>query len=258
MPKKAIFFDIDGTLMHGGRGPFEDDLEAMEEATKRGHLLFLNTGRSYANIQAPLMALSNLYGICAGCGSHILIREEGIYTTMYRRYLSDELLKTLIPWIIQQPKSYILEGEQNCYFLNNVKWVTDQTLVNKVHTFEELKEQGPKDYVTKITIEGPATPEERAFLEPLLNVISYPTYTECIIKGENKARAMELVIEKLGIRQEDTLAVGDSANDIDMVRYAGIGIAVGNASADLKAVADHITAPCGEGGVAQALREFVL
>ena len=64
------------------------------------------------------------------------------------------------------------------------------------------------------------------------------------------------VIESAGIRREDVLAVGDSANDLDMLRYAGIGAAMGNASDEVKAAADWVTGTLAQHGAAQALLRF--
>jgi hydroxymethylpyrimidine pyrophosphatase-like HAD family hydrolase len=69
---------------------------------------------------------------------------------------------------------------------------------------------------------------------------------------------MAIILEAAGIPRENSIAIGDSANDIDIVRAAGIGIAMGNASDDLKAVAREITGDCGKGGVGGAIKRFVL
>jgi hydroxymethylpyrimidine pyrophosphatase-like HAD family hydrolase len=69
---------------------------------------------------------------------------------------------------------------------------------------------------------------------------------------------MELILNESGIKREDSIAIGDSANDLDMIRFAGLGIAMGNACAELKAEAAAVTGDCGKGGVAEALRKFLL
>ena len=64
-------------------------------------------------------------------------------------------------------------------------------------------------------------------------------------------------MDLLCVEQSDVIAFGDAGNDIDMIRFAGLGIAMGNASDDLKAVADFITATNEEDGVAKVLENFV-
>jgi hydroxymethylpyrimidine pyrophosphatase-like HAD family hydrolase len=70
---------------------------------------------------------------------------------------------------------------------------------------------------------------------------------------------MEIVLNEAGIPRENSVAIGDSPNDLDMIRYAALGIAVGNARDELKAEADVVVAAaCGEGAVAEAFCRFVL
>jgi hydroxymethylpyrimidine pyrophosphatase-like HAD family hydrolase len=69
---------------------------------------------------------------------------------------------------------------------------------------------------------------------------------------------MSIVLEALDIPRENSIAIGDSKNDIDIIRAAGLGIAMGNASQELKALAGAITGDCGKGGVGQAITKFVL
>jgi hydroxymethylpyrimidine pyrophosphatase-like HAD family hydrolase len=107
-------------------------------------------------------------------------------------------------------------------------------------------------------MDGLITEEDRVFLGSFLKLNSFADYSEGIIKGENKAKAMEIILEKTGVGREDSIAIGDSVNDLDMIRYAGLGVAMGNACAELKAAAGAVTGNCGQGGVAQALRKYVL
>ncbi len=74
----------------------------------------------------------------------------------------------------------------------------------------------------------------------------------------SKARAMLALAEKRGIRAEEIMALGDSGNDVEMIRAAGLGVAMGNAIPAVKEAADEIAPPCEENGFAEAVRKFVL
>ena len=87
---------------------------------------------------------------------------------------------------------------------------------------------------------------------------SSPTYIEIVRPGVSKARAMLSLAEKRGIRAEEIMALGDSGNDVEMIRAAGIGVAMGNAIPAVKEAADEIAPPCEENGFAEAVRKFVL
>ena len=78
-------------------------------------------------------------------------------------------------------------------------------------------------------------------------------YLEFLPPAANKGNALRLVAERLGVRQEETLAIGDSWNDIPMLRWAGVALAVKNCKPEVKSVADEIIGSCDEDGVAAAL-----
>ena len=73
-----------------------------------------------------------------------------------------------------------------------------------------------------------------------------------------KGNGLRAVAERLGVAREEILAIGDHINDIKMLRFAGIGVAMGSGLPELRAVADHVTGTLAEDGVAQAIERFVL
>ena len=266
--RKAIFLDIDGTLIAGDRGPFKDDLEAMEEAAGKGHFLFLNTGRSFANIPAAMLELSAVKGIAAGGGAHVLLAgtsgrnlHKAIhprYKTIYHRWFPEKLLVKIFTWYGNQSRCCILEGEQGFYIINHSSRLYTTKAPVPVSSLDEFKRKSSGDLITKLTLDDHVSEEEQLLLEPFVEVTRFTDYSEGIIKGENKAKAMKIIFDNLKIRQEDSIAIGDSANDMDMIRFAGLGIAMGNACAELRSAAGAITEDCGKGGVARALRKFIL
>jgi hypothetical protein len=83
-------------------------------------------------------------------------------------------------------------------------------------------------------------------------------YLEMVDVQVNKGRALGYLAGSMGISANEVLAIGDSMNDVDMLEYAGIGVAMGNANEKVKAVADFITLLNTEDGVAFAVEKFVL
>ena len=81
---------------------------------------------------------------------------------------------------------------------------------------------------------------------------------EVLLPGVSKARAMAWLAQRLGVAREETIAIGDAANDLEMLQWAGLGIAMGNAMPTARAAADWIAPTADEDGVAVALRRFVL
>lgn len=87
---------------------------------------------------------------------------------------------------------------------------------------------------------------------------AFPYNLEILAPGGGKGRALKAVAEKLGISRDEIIAFGDGSNDLTMLRYAGVGVAVGNAVDELKRAADRIAPDCADDGVAEILREYGL
>lgn len=99
----------------------------------------------------------------------------------------------------------------------------------------------------------------RKDLEKDYSVVRSQDYIlEIMPKNVTKAFALKALAEHLKIEQKQVMAIGDAANDLEMISYAGLGIAMGNASQAIKDLADAVTADCDHAGVAQAIRTYVL
>ncbi|MHB0884462.1 MAG: Cof-type HAD-IIB family hydrolase [Bacillota bacterium] len=96
------------------------------------------------------------------------------------------------------------------------------------------------------------------FGKDLYAVTSYPYFLEMMNPGVSKSKALGALARGMGVARDEILAVGDSFNDLDMLEYAGVGVAMGSAPEEVRARADHVTGSTGEGGLAAALERFVL
>jgi Cof subfamily protein (haloacid dehalogenase superfamily) len=251
---KAIFLDIDGTLINRDKGPFVEDIEQMIEAQKQGHHIFLSTGRSLGNIPQTFLNAHYIEGIIAGSGAHILVKGEAVH----RERVPEELLLTICDYYLNNSKWCGFEGETSLYGIHQC----DRGLLSGNLLVITGKDDFTNKYkgaaVTKLTIEGMVSDDERMMLQGFFKLNQFPDYFEGIIKNESKSHGMEIILEKIGIPQENSIAIGDSVNDIDMINFAGLGIAVGNACEELKQIADKITTDCEHGGVGNAIRQWVL
>jgi Cof subfamily protein (haloacid dehalogenase superfamily) len=91
------------------------------------------------------------------------------------------------------------------------------------------------------------------------NVVkTMPIVLEIMDKDCNKGYGVKVLAEKLGIKKEEVICIGDQANDIEMITYAGLGIAMGNAIEELKSVAQYVTSDNDNDGVAKAIEKFIL
>lgn len=96
------------------------------------------------------------------------------------------------------------------------------------------------------------------FGEQLSIFRSKPNYIEVTAKGISKGKALAELAQKMGIDQSQVIAIGDSQNDLEMIKWAGLGVAVANARPEVKEVADFVTGSCEEDGVAQVIDRFIL
>ena len=87
---------------------------------------------------------------------------------------------------------------------------------------------------------------------------SAPFYLEILSKRVDKGTGVKMLADHLGIAQENIMALGDQGNDIAMVNYAGVGVAMGNAIPELKEIAQFVTGTNSEDGVAMAIEKYVL
>ena len=85
----------------------------------------------------------------------------------------------------------------------------------------------------------------------------HPAFTDIVATGNSKAMGMEAVCRHFGIKQEETFAIGDGANDVEMLQWAGIGVAMGNAADEVKRHADMVTTDVDHEGIEHAVDEVL-
>ncbi len=114
-----------------------------------------------------------------------------------------------------------------------------------------------------VTASPEDTPSALVRIEQVVNgrarvLTSSPVWIEVLPPGLSKARAMAWLAEHLGVRREETMAIGDGDNDVDMLEWAALGVAMGNATPQTKAAADWGAPSVEEDGLAIALQRFLL
>jgi Cof subfamily protein (haloacid dehalogenase superfamily) len=251
---KALFLDIDGTLLARTEGPFPPDVSMMEAARAAGHRVFLNTGRSFANIPLTLRSAPYIDGIVAGAGAHVLLNGETIYHTS----VPPQKLADISAYYLNNRKWCVFEGETALYRINEFKLDMPVPALHVITDKDDFLTAYRESLISKLTIAGAPSPAERALLEDCFKLTIFEHYFEAIIKGATKQSGMEILLKAVGITRENSVGIGDSLNDVDMLRFAGLGIAMGNACDELKQIAAHITEDCAHGGVGAAIQRWVL
>jgi hydroxymethylpyrimidine pyrophosphatase-like HAD family hydrolase len=243
----AVFLDIDGTIITSESGPFRDDIGGIESARDAGHRFFICTGRGFGHIPAELREAPWVDGIVAGGGVHVVLDGK----ILYQKSAPVEALCEISALFLANGKRCTFQGEKATYCINRSDYV-------RITGKDDFAATYPDANISMMTVDKTIDEETRSFLETFFDIYPQIPHYDCFIKGETKSKGMQILLDTAGIRREDSVAIGDSANDLDMIRYAGIGIAVGNACGELKAAADWISAPCGEGGIVRALEHLGL
>ena len=250
----AVFIDIDGTLMKENHEIPERNIKAIKKAQESGHKIFINTGRSLSNIPKSVIEESGADGIVCGDGTLAVYHGKRYEGNM----LSDEIIRKVAEYIFVHPEIFCeFEGIEKCYSFAGPKTrlFPGDIVVNSV---EELFESIKGD---KIQVMFVGSNIDRDFKESLNDEISFydfGNYFDMVTKGSNKVQGIKNVLKICNISEENTIAIGDSENDMGMLEFCKIGIAMGNAQPKLKEIADYITVPNFEGGVGEGIEKYLL
>jgi len=255
---KAIFIDIDGTLGIKEEKSLYYNLRVINDIRKKGHKVFINTGRTSVFLPEQLEYEKNFDGAVFGNGSHIVINGE----TVFSEFMDKDFLLKSFAVCLKHNLQMSYEGDDNIlyYFDRDVrreKWI-------KIEKETEFKKYLDNYRYRKITYKGIIDDySEFEALSDKINVGAMGMYDgkpaqagEIILKNTGKDKGIRRVIDILGIKREDTIAIGDSMNDYHMIKYAGVGVAVANAEEKIKEIADIITDDCNECGVGKAIEKI--
>ena len=253
--KYAVFLDIDGTLVSGINKIHPDNLKTISEVRSLGHYVFLNTGRALSWVVVPkLVNLDNFDGIISGMGSNVLMHGK----TLSENLIDKNTVYEVIKYFLNTKHCFFVSGVDTGFILNPLPIFKPFPFV-PITTPEDYLNNYSDKKIQKIEIFGKhITDEEKGFLSQYLDVYDHKAYIEASPKGITKSGAMIDTAAKLGIPKECVIAMGDSVNDMDMLKNAGISVAMGNALPEVKEFSDFISIPCDKGGVAYALRKIIL
>jgi len=255
-PIRIIFFDIDGTIKPIGEERMRPAVEtALRQVKARGVRLFIATGRTPFGLpEVPEDLFDG--GLCFN-GGYCYDRDGVIY--------EDALPPEAVRGVVE----------------NGRRLGVSVMAATARMTGCAFDQQSLRDYAAMAKINYQVLPEFERFLEeqvyqmmagvpealdealiagvPGVKTARWWTMATDIIPIRcGKAVGIQHVTERYGIRREEVMAVGDGGNDLDMIEYAGVGVAMGNAAERVKRAADYVAGSCEEDGVVEMLRHFAL
>lgn len=261
---KALFFDIDGTLVSFDTHEIPvSTIEALTAAKAKGIHIFIATGRPgiIINNLSALQERNLIDGYITMNGGYCFVGKEVIYKST----IPEADVEALMHYCTENNYPCIVVGENDicvCQPNDMVKQIFHDFLkvdVLPVKTAEEvLEEVRQKKEVFQMT--PFITEEEEEKVLPSIPNCEigrwFPAFADITAKGNTKQRGIDEIIRHFNIRLEETMAFGDGGNDISMLRHAAIGVAMGNAKDDVKATANYVTSSVDEDGIANALKHF--
>lgn len=255
---KAIFLDVDHTLYSHAQKKIPDDaLAAIRAFQATGGKAFLATGRHISEMADLHMDHLQLDGYVMMNGAVILDRD---FKAIAGVKFEGEALESLIRLFEQRKRPVVLLEATQSYLNYADEWVL------KVWKEYNITPAPIAPYNGKPLYGGVAyvsRQEEAEFkqneLGPGIGVERWGDFgVDLTPHSGGKAFGLQEVCAAYGLKPEEVMAFGDADNDISMLQFAGIGVAMGNALEEVKQAADYVTTDIDQGGIARAMQHFGL
>lgn len=268
MPQiKLICTDIDGTLLRPDHSISSRTKEAIQAAHNAGIIVALVSGR----IGNSLIKIQDQLGISGPLGTlngSLVLDEKG--GSILEHPLTTDEIHHILEWVKQTDLNAFVYTNTNWYASKEGYWTQNELKISgfegRTLSFDEIEERlGDDEKPFKVLCMDQDTEYLSAMENQLVQQIgshftilrSGPTYLEIFHHGVDKGDAIHALSNHYSIGVEQIMAIGDYYNDVGMLRAAGYSVAMGNAPADIKELADHVTASNTEEGLALAIEAIL-
>ncbi len=259
---KLIALDLDGTLLCNDGSVSERNVRAVKTAVSHGIHVIIATGKTRGS---AVKVIAELGLTTPGVFTQGLVICNADGSVRYEEALDRETAVQLIQFAQENnlPHSAysgarIFSPREDYYQRLLQEKYHEPPLVIVGSLLERIDELGINKFMVSDEVSNDAT---RRCLTDLVRDRAVVTqavveFIEVLPPGASKGRGVKMVLDDLGILPQEMLAVGDGENDLGMLQMAGVGVAMGNASPSLKAIADYVTADHNHSGVAEAIEKF--
>jgi len=249
---KAIFLDVDGTLISHTKGDIPASaLKTLAEIQARGTLVFLATGRHRVALEKlplhdfPFDGYVTLTGhICYDREWHILSEVP---------FSPDDTQE--LERVFREKKHAVVVIHEDCQYINTVNESVERLMAAVSSKPPEVEEWHTGETVYNAALYADPEDAEKVIARmPGCRLSAWHTMGYDIISKEaGKVQGIRKMMEKFGLRREEIAVFGDGDNDVEMLSFAGIGVAMGNGTERAREAADFVTASVDDDGLARGI-----
>ena len=255
MKYKAIALDLDGTLTNSQKKVSEKNKEVISKAIEEGIKVILASGRPLFGITpvADILELEKKGGyILAYNGGNIVDCMTG--ELIYSRFIPQECVHDITYY-----KDKVLSQSDEDEYVKKEAFCNGAD-IKKVESLEQFVDYPVAKYII-VGEHNKLLPVEKVLKEKHGNLLdiffSEDYFLEVVPKGVAKDKSLEALLDKIGIKREELIACGDGMNDLPMIEYAGLGVAMENAYPKVKESADVIAPSNDDDGVAYIMEKYM-
>ncbi|EJY56507.1 Cof-like hydrolase [Alicyclobacillus hesperidum URH17-3-68] len=258
MTYQMVFFDIDGTLIDEHKRIPADTLEAVKRLQETDVAVAIATGRA----PDQFLHIAQQFGIdsyvCCN-GGYAQFKGKPVY----RRPIDLKLLEAFAEMADRYHHPLVFAGSEACYAnREDHPFIKEAFAYLDIPTLPLYDPDGWRNHqiyqVYLYCAEGDEQPFVQRFGSDFRFIRPHRYYLDVFPKDVSKAGGIEAMLRELGIPQDASIAFGDGENDVEMLSFAGLGIAMGNAKPTVQQHADYVTKRVDDGGIADALARFGL
>lgn len=275
MAYKLVCVDVDGTLLSSKHAITRRTKDVLLAAHKRGVHIVVSTGRMYTDAEY----YSNLIGVKSPviASNGAFIKEKDNDKVIFKDVLGESLALDLLqlfrkhsikPYFCTPDKFYYGNIMFKLFYIGSKLLGTRSNNIDMEYVFSWQRWQQVLNREKENIVKCEIIYRDSALIAglkqelqhmPQLEIVDSSKYNiEITRQGVSKGKAVAVLAAHYGLQQEEIITIGDSENDVSMLEYAGLGIAMGNAPDRVKRKAGYVTGSNDEDGVAQAISKFIL
>ena len=275
MTYKMVCIDMDGTLLGKRKKISKESKEVIKKVHDKGVEIVVTTGRIYINAAYYSHLLGVESPVIAANGA--IVRDKHTNKVIYENPIKTDVCIKLIDLLYKMNfffQFYTLDGiycgdkvTMLATKLYMTKQVGYENLKIKYYVIKDLKEwkeffEKTNGQITKciaFSLDPNKILDLKKELKEFKDIVYFGAGSRSVEinnKGVSKGKAVKALADYYGFKREEIVCIGDNENDISMIEYAGLGVAMGNAIEEVKELADYITSTNKENGVAKAIKKF--